>query len=45
MVELEETFIARQRFGKHVHAAKNTQETIVGFLGNGVFCCVYPGAT
>jgi hypothetical protein len=27
-VEPEETFITRQRLGKHVHAATNTQEII-----------------
>jgi hypothetical protein len=36
-VEPEETSIARQRLGKHVPAATNTQTTIEGVLGNGFF--------
>jgi hypothetical protein len=36
----EETFIVRERFGKHVPAEKNTQVKNRGIIGNDVFCSV-----
>jgi hypothetical protein len=41
-MEPEERVIARQLLGKHVRAAINTQATVEGLLGNGVFCWVRP---
>jgi hypothetical protein len=45
IVAPKETFVARQRLGKHIAAAKNTQATIEGLLGNDVFCWVRPEAS
>jgi hypothetical protein len=44
IVEPDDTFIARQRHDNHVPSATNTQATLEGLLGNGIFCWVRPEA-